>query len=141
MTIYVSEYEMVQRFEGGLKQSASAVTELQKSTLQERPEIVVKFIDGIKVAAGSAHQLCHAQENPHFLDIRDKLEAIISQTEVLVTSASPDNPLWTKIREHLLGIADKGKRMATSKGMTRAEVLTNLDVRSKILNETLNTSG
>lgn len=132
---------MIERYVGGLKQSASAVTELQKSELVDRPAIVVKFIDGIKVAAGSAHQLCHAQENPHFLDIRDRLEAIIDQTEILVTSASPDNPLWTKIKEHLLGIADKGKRMATSKGITRAEVLTNLDIREKAARIEVNPVG
>lgn len=122
---------MIQRYTEGLKQSASAVTELQKSELADRPAIIVKFIDGIKVAAGSAHQLCHAQENPYFLDIRDKLESIIENTEILVTSASPDNPLWTKIKEHLLGIADKGKRMATSKGMLRGDVLKLLDVRER----------
>lgn len=65
------------------------------------PEMLVRFVDGLKIAAGSAHQLAHAQENPNWLKIRDMLEALI----------------------------DKGQTMAVSKAMPRQEVLRELDKR------------
>lgn len=50
--------------------------------------MLVRFVDGLKIAAGSAHQLCHAQENPNWLKIRDLLEAMIPQGQKLATSKS-----------------------------------------------------
>jgi hypothetical protein len=69
------------------------------------PEMLVRFVDGLKVAAGSAHQLAHAQENTNWLKVRDMLEALI----------------------------ESGQKMAMSKSMPRAEVLRNLDIRAKNL--------
>lgn len=60
-----------------------------------------RFVDGLKVAAGSAHQLAHAQENPNWLKVRDMLETLI----------------------------EKGQRLALSKSMPRSEVLKELDIR------------
>lgn len=65
------------------------------------PEMLNRFVDGLKVAAGSAHQLAHAQENPNWLQVRDLLETLI----------------------------EKGQRLALSKSMPRAEVLRQLDIR------------
>ena len=69
------------------------------------PEMLVRFVDGLKIAAGSAHQLAHAQENPTWLDVRDKLEILI--------------------------IA--GQQMAMAKSMPRQEVLEKLDQRQRAL--------
>lgn len=52
------------------------------------PEMLVRFIDGIKIAAGSAHQLAHAQENPNWLKVRDLLESLIESGQKLATSKS-----------------------------------------------------
>lgn len=52
------------------------------------PEMLIRFIDGLKIAAGSAHQLAHAQENPNWLKIRDALETMIEQGQKLATSKS-----------------------------------------------------
>lgn len=52
------------------------------------PEMLARFIDGLKVAAGSAHQLAMAQENPKWLQIRDVLEAIIENGRKLAMSKS-----------------------------------------------------
>lgn len=60
-----------------------------------------RFVDGLKVAAGSAHQLAHAQENTNWLKVRDMLESLI----------------------------EKGQRLALSKAMPRQEVLKELDIR------------
>lgn len=65
------------------------------------PEMLVRFVDGLKVAAGSAHQLAHAQSNPHWLKVRDSLESLI---------------------EH-------GQKMAMAKSLPREEVLYELDKR------------
>lgn len=65
------------------------------------PEMLVRFVDGLKVAAGSAHQLAHAQENPNWLKVRDLLEALI----------------------------ESGQKMAMAKSMPRAQVLEELDKR------------
>lgn len=65
--------------------------------------MLVRFVDGLKVAAGSAHQLAHAQENPNWLKVRDMLENLI---------------------EH-------GQKMAMSKSMPREEVLRQLDIRQR----------
>lgn len=67
------------------------------------PDMLVRFVDGLKVAAGSAHQLAHAQENPNWLKIRDMLEVLI----------------------------DKGQRLALAKAMPREEVLRELDIRKQ----------
>lgn len=69
------------------------------------PEMLIRFVDGLKVAAGSAHQLAHAQENPNWLKVRDLLENLI----------------------------ESGQKMALAKSMPRQEVLRELDIRSKAL--------
>lgn len=65
------------------------------------PEMLVRFVDGLKIAAGSAHQLAHAQSNPNWLKVRDLLENIMTQ----------------------------GQTLAVSKSMPRQEVLRELDLR------------
>jgi len=65
--------------------------------------MLVRFVDGLKVAAGSAHQLAHAQENPNWLKVRDLLESLI----------------------------ENGQKMAMAKSMPRQEVLKQLNIREK----------
>lgn len=65
--------------------------------------MLVRFVDGLKTAAGSAHQLAHAQENPNWLKIRDLLENLV----------------------------ESGQKMAVSKSMPRQEVIRELDIRQK----------
>lgn len=67
------------------------------------PEMLLRFVDGLKIAAGSSHQLAHAQENPNWLKIRDMLENLI----------------------------ESGQKMAMAKSMPRYEVLQELDARAK----------
>jgi beta-phosphoglucomutase-like phosphatase (HAD superfamily) len=43
------------------------------------PEALMRFMEGLKQAAGSAHILAHAQQNPGWLKIRDLLEATRAQ--------------------------------------------------------------
>lgn len=67
------------------------------------PEMLARFVDGLKVAAGSAHQLAHAQENPNWLKIRDMLESIV----------------------------ENGQKLAMSKSIPRQQVLEELLIREK----------
>lgn len=69
------------------------------------PEMLVRFVDGLKVAAGSAHQLAHAQSNPNWLQVRDLLETLI----------------------------EKGQKMAMARSMPREEVIRQLDIRQAAL--------
>lgn len=71
--------------------------------LISEPEMLLRFVDGLKVAAGSAHQLAHAQENPSWLKVRDLLE----------------------------GLIESGQKLAMSKSMPRQQVLEELIKREK----------
>lgn len=74
------------------------------------PEMLVRFVDGLKAAAGSAHQLAHAQENPKWLTVRDKLEMLIMA----------------------------GQQLAMAKSMPRQQVLAELDIRAKNIPKDIN---
>lgn len=52
------------------------------------PQMLVRFIDGLKIAAGSAHQLAHAQSNPMWLQVRDVLEGMIEKGQKLAIAKS-----------------------------------------------------
>ena len=69
--------------------------------IMSEPETLNYFVDGLKKAAGAAHALAHAQENPNWLKVRDMLESLI----------------------------ERGQRLAISKSMPRQEVLKQLDIR------------
>lgn len=128
---------MISRFTDSLKKSASRAEEITKAPDKDKPRIFVEFIDGLKISAGCAHQLAHAQENPYFLTIRDTLEGIIEIGQKLPVMNQSQNVLWLGIKTSLETMSTKGQRMATSKAVTRTEVLANLDVRQKALDAEL----
>lgn len=126
MTLYVNEPEMIERFSDSLKKSAARAAEFLKTPLEKQPALFIDFIDGLKVAAGSAHQLAHAQENPHFLRIRDTLEKIIEIGQVLPTFNGRQSGLWFKIKLSIEGIEQQGTKMARAKARSRQDVLVDL---------------
>lgn len=67
------------------------------------PETLVYFVDGLKKAAGGAHAMAHAQQNPN----------------------------WFKVRDLLEGLIIHGQEMAVAKSMPRQEVLAELALREK----------
>jgi hypothetical protein len=67
------------------------------------PELMVRFLEGLKQAAGAAGAMAHSQQRPAWLDVRAILE---------------------RVRE-------SGAIMAASKAMTRQEVLKDLEQRKK----------
>lgn len=129
MVLYVQESEMISRYVDSLRKSASKAKEFTEVELNKKPEIFVEFIDGLKIAAGSAHQLAHSQENPKWLSIRDILEKIIELGQYLPTFSNQSYPLWMKIKTQLEELAESGTKMAFSSSMPRYEVLSRLNHR------------
>lgn len=132
MPIYVTEPEMLLRYCDGLKKAASRAGEFYRSPGENRPSLFVDFLQGIKEAAGSAHQLFHAQENTHWLEIRDRLEKIIEIGQQFPPSHESQNTLWIKVKTLLEDLEITGRKLATSKSMPRNEVLMNLALREKL---------
>lgn len=138
MSLYISEQEMIQRYGDGLAQASDRAKDFLTAKEVDKPRLFVEFIHGLKVAAGSAHQLSHQQENPHFLTLRDLLEKIIEIGQTLPTFTQQQNGMWMGIKKSLDEMAVKGKKMATSKSVTRTEVLDALNLRQIKLDADLN---
>lgn len=137
MSLEITESEMISRFVDSLKKSASRAEEITKVEDNKKPKIFIDFINGLKISAGSAHQLAHAQQNPGFLNIRDTLEGIIEVGQRLPTFYNSQNIIWLKIKESLTELAQRGEKLATSKAVARTDVLAMLDVRQKKASEDL----
>lgn len=131
MTLYVQESEMIERFDDSLSKASARAKEFMKTEEVDKPALFIDFIDGLKVAAGSAHQLAMAQENPNFLTIRDTLEQIIEVGQQLPTFTGQQAGLWFQIALSLDGIKETGVKQARAKAMTRQNVLAQLDLRQK----------
>jgi hypothetical protein len=131
--IYITEAEMLERYIDGLKKSASRAEEFLTAESEEKARLFIEFIEGIKVAAGSAHQLAHAQENPKWLDTRDLLEAVITVAQSILVHTEDDRPFWQKIKTSLEIMQVTGRTLATSRAMKRSDVLLHLDERAKTL--------
>lgn len=120
---------MIQRFSEGLKKAAARAGEFYRSPQERRPQLFVDFIQGIKEAAGSSHQLAHAQENTHWLAIRDNLEKVIELGRSFPPSTDNRSTVWIKVKTLLENLEISGRKLGASKAMTRTEVLANLDAR------------
>lgn len=131
MTLYVTEQEMIDRFIDSLKRAADRAKDFPETPMNKKGEKFVEFINDIKVAAGSAHQLGHAQENPKWLDTRDLLENIITVGYTLPQNSENENGLWAKVQTLLEQLSETGRKLATMRAMKRVDVLTHLDARSK----------
>lgn len=124
---------MIERLIDSLKKAASRAVEFTKAREQDKPELFVDFIDGLKVAAGSAHQLAHSQENPRWLDVRDYLEGTIEVGQHLPVEYGSE-VIWDKISEMLLNLSVKTQQMTVARAMPRYEVLLELNKRKNRLN-------
>ncbi len=131
MVIEITEAEMLDRYCDGLKRASSRAKEFTVASGDKKPELFVDFIDSLKVAAGSAHQLAHAQENPKWLSTRDLLEGVIAVSQSITVFTNDDNPFWNQIEGSLNKMIHTGKTLATSKAMKRVDVLAHLEAREK----------
>lgn len=123
---------MLDRYCDGLKMAASRAGEFYKSPTEKRPQLFVDFLHGIKVAAGSSHQLAHSQENTKWLEIRDKLEQIIDIGKHFPPATDNRSTVWIKVKTLLETLEVTGRKLATSKAMKRSELLVNLNERELI---------
>jgi len=126
---------MISRFTESLKKSASRAKEFTEVELDKKPALFLDFIEGLKAAAGSSHQLAHAQMNPYWLDIRDRLEKIIEVGQSLPSFNNPNYALWLQISQSLLYLAEQGNKMFLKKAISVQKVNELLDVRLKNLPE------
>lgn len=135
MVVYLSESDMIKRFNDSLKLAASHAKEFTECELEKKPKLFVEFIEGLKGAAGSSHQLAHAQMNPYWLDVRDRLEKIIEVGQSLPSFNNPNYALWLQISDSLLHLADQGNKMFLRKALPAQQVDRLLDIRLKNLPE------
>lgn len=133
MTLVISEAEAIERYLEGLKKSASRAEEFLTAKSEEKAQLFIDFIDGIKVAAGSAHSLAHYQQNPKWLDTRDILEGVIAVSQSILAHTGDDLPFWKTIKTALDTMQITGRTLASSRAMKRSEVLKHLDERVKTL--------
>ncbi len=131
MVIEISEREMILRFVDALSQSASAASQLSRPSNPDQPQALVDFIHGLKVAAGSAHQLGIYRENLKMLSIRDLLENIIEVSNDIIATSASENPYWIQIQDFLKEMSKQGAQIADSKPQSRLEVLADLDIRAR----------
>lgn len=122
---------MIERFDDSLRKASARAVEFNRTPLEKRPALFVDFIDGLKVAAGSAHQLAHTQENPHFLKIRDTIESVIEVGQVMPTMSDEHSGLWLRISNSLEGIRFAGMKQARGSVLSRQQVLTELALREQ----------
>lgn len=57
----------------------------------QEPEALIRLLEGLRQASGSAHQLAHMQRNPQWLQIRDMLEAVRYNCQKLAQRRSLPN--------------------------------------------------
>lgn len=135
MVVYISESEMTERLVDSLKKSASRAEEFTKALEKDKPQLFLDFLNGIKVSAGCCHQLCHSQMNPQWLTVRDLLEKILdTYQELPVKFANEQNVIWTQIKDFLLALVDKVRKLAERKALQFSEVLKHLDARKELIN-------
>lgn len=125
---------MIERFSDSLNEAASRCRELTKAEEENKPEIFVKLVHALKVAAGSSHQLSMAQMNPNWLFLRDALEKFMEFAQENVFKDS-ESGIWLAVSDTLLSLSDKGQKMAAAKAVSRQEVLEQLDVRQEAINK------
>lgn len=116
---------MLNRYTDGLEKAASRAKEMITSELSEKPRIFTEFLNSIKVAAGSAHQLAHSQvdHSTRWLSLRDLLEKVIDVSQDLPTFGGPkSNGLWMSIKKSLENMAFSGKKLFTSKALSKADL-------------------
>ncbi len=124
---------MLDRYVDGLEKASSRAKEMVTSELNKQPEIFTEFLNSIKVAAGSAHQLAHSRVDvsTRWLHLRDVLEAILEVGQTLPTFGQKNNGAWMSIKKSLDQLADQGKRLFQAKAISKVDLNFELDQRLK----------
>lgn len=131
------EYEAIERFHESLKQASDCLHRMCQPWIY--PGEAKKFATAMSDAAGSAYQLAIMQQNPAFYGIRDQIETMMKSIADMAVSLQfkEIRPQQTKdafrgVSKVLALLAVKGKQIATSKPLSRTEVLDTLDKNQAI---------
>lgn len=131
------ESEAIERFCEGLKQASDCLHRMCQPWMY--PGETKKFATAMGDAAGSAYQLAIMQQNPAFYGIRDQIETMMKSIAEMAISLQfkEIRPQQTKdafrgVSKVLILLAVKGKQIATSKPLSRNEVLNILDVNQGV---------
>lgn len=131
---------MIERYVDSLKTAASRAQEFTVAKENAKPQLFVDFIEGLKVSAGSAHQLAQSRMDTRWLDVRDNIEKILDLGKAMPPTKGDDSELWLKIQQVLLNMAENGKKLSNMISQTRLDTLNNLTYReTKIRAESQNT--
>ena len=128
---------MVDRLTDSLKKASARAEDFTKAESREKPRLFVQFVDALKVAAGSSHQLAHSRidQSPHWLGIRDRLEGIIEISQKLPTFTGESNFLWQGISDSLKALSKAIKELFDSRALPYATVDKMLQARLERANE------
>lgn len=138
MNLYVNESEMLERYGENLKKAASIAGNFTKTKEVDRPKLFVEFINSLKIAAGSAHQLGVTRLEPLWLNLRDVLEKIVELGQQLPNLGDSVNRHWVGIQKNLEILAYRGRVLGESRMRPRQDVLQDVDRRMKNLPDTNN---
>lgn len=131
MPIYVSETEMLERFVDSLKKSANRASEFITSEETSKPELFVDFIEGLKIAAGSSHQLGATRMDPRWLTIRDLIENVLDLGKTMPPTKGDDSQMWNDIKTLLTKLAENGQKLYNLRSMARVDVLSAMTAREQ----------
>lgn len=136
MALYLSENEAIQIYNEGLEKAKSKSLEMIKAELNKQPTIFIEFIDSLKRAAGACHGLAHSRidHSTKWLTLRDNLEKIIDLGQTLPSFRQDNNGVWFQISKVLEQLVTHGKTLYNRKAFSRAEILSDLDVRRSLAN-------
>lgn len=120
---------MLGRYNESLRVAADRARQFTTEKESSKPQLFIDFVEGLKVAAGSAHQLSMARMDTRWLDIRDCLEKILDLGKSMPPTKGDDSQMWIRIETTLLQMADNGIKLSNMKSQSRVETLVNLNNR------------
>lgn len=126
-----SEREMLERLVDAARTAADRVQDMCRAHMTGVPVLpftMVSLRRHLNDARGCAHQLGHAQHNPHFFTVRDQLEDI-AKTIGRIGVSPASGFILAQLGKALDMLWRETQRMATSKPMARQDVLAELDLR------------
>lgn len=131
------ESEMIERFVDATRQAADRVQDVCRALMLNAPVMprtLLALRRSLGIASASAHQLGHAQSNPAFFGLRDQLDETTKHITAAVMSRSPRSGVVLSMLGQVLDrLWRDGQRIATSRAVSRQDVLAALDVRQRAL--------
>lgn len=132
-----TEKEAIERLVDAARSAADRVLEMVQAFAVGGvvlPLTLIRLRRHLTDAKGSAHQLGHQQQNPHYFTLRNQLEEIERSVTQVAMSRSPQAGLiLARLGFALDCLWREAEKMSRSKPMARQEVLAALDLRQKAI--------